>query len=491
MRSSGILIPITSLPSKYGIGTVGQEAYDFVDFLAKCKQKYWQILPIGPTGYGDSPYQSFSTYAGNPYLIDLDMLVSDGLLSRGEIEKSGLIEDPDFIDYGDLYEKRFELLGKAAVRLDSLNKNFLSFCARHSEWLGNYALFMSLKQEYGMGSFHYWPEKYRIYHTGILEETGGRLKDRMHFWSALQYLFYKQWNKFRTYANRKGVKIIGDVPIYVSPDSSDLWVNHELFQVDENRMMTNVAGCPPDFFNETGQLWGNPLYNWRYHKKQKYEWWIKRLNHAGTFFDVVRIDHFRGFSGYYSIPADHDTAMNGKWKRGPGKKLISKIKSDVPHIMIIAEDLGFLTWNVRRLLKYSGFPGMKVLQFAFDYSEDSEYLPHKYMKNSVVYTGTHDNPTTCEWINSVLPRETKFIKKYLILDDAANLTNELVKTAMDSNSNLCIIPIQDWLELGAEARINIPGTAQGNWKFRVRKEMLSEELAQKILRLTESSGRAD
>ena len=491
MRSSGILTPISALPSRYGIGTVGKEAYDFVDFLKHCKQRYWQILPIGPTGYGDSPYQSFSARAGNPYWIDLDLLVSDGLLSHGEIKESGFVENPDFIDYGDLYEKRFELLRKAALRIGQDYGEFVSFRVENADWLDDYALFMSLKSEYGMASFHSWPDKYRVHNDRAIDKVREKLSGEIHFWGALQYLFYKQWRSFKAYAGENGVKIVGDIPIYVSPDSSDIWANPELFQVNGSREITFVAGCPPDYFNETGQRWGNPLYRWRYHKKQGYDWWIKRLMHAGEIFDAVRIDHFRGFSGYYSIPAENETAEYGEWKKGPGRDFISTIKEKIPDINVIAEDLGVLTPDVKKLLGYSGFPGMKVLQFAFDRSEDSDYLPHKYQENSVVYTGTHDNTTTADWTLTAAPEEVEFARRYLKIGEKANLTHALIRAAMYSRSDICVIPIQDWLTLGKEARINTPGTTEGNWRFRVRKRQLSEKLIEKILSVTEDSGRAN
>ncbi|MCL1809980.1 MAG: 4-alpha-glucanotransferase [Clostridiales bacterium] len=483
-------MPVSSLPSKYGIGTLGKEAYNFVDFLKICRQKYWQILPIGPTGFGDSPYQSFSAHAGNPYWIDLEMLASEGLISAAEIKKTGFVENPDLVDYGDLYEKRFRLLGKAAMRIDPQDNGFASFCAASAEWLNGYSLFMSIKEEHGMVSFHRWPDKYRIYHEKDMLEAKRRLEARVHFWSALQYLFYSQWERFKAYANTNGVEIIGDIPIYVSPDSSDLWMNYRLFQVDKKRELISVAGCPPDYFDEFGQLWGNPLYNWSYHKKQGYDWWIKRLKHAGEIFDAVRIDHFRGFAGYYSIPAGSKNAVHGEWKKGPGKDFVSAVKEKAPEIAIIAEDLGFLTPDVRKLLKFSGFPGMKVLQFAFDSSEDNEYLPHMYPENSVAYTGTHDNPTTSSWASDASADVLEFVRKYLRAGRNLNLANALVKAAMHSKSDVCIIPIQDWLLQGGEARINTPGTTEGNWRFRVRKRKLSVPLAEKILRVTEDSGRA-
>ena len=491
MRSSGILLPISALPSNYGIGTVGKEACDFIDWLEKCKQRFWQILPIGPTGYGDSPYQSFSAYAGNPYWIDLDILASEELLTSAEIKKSGLRQNPGFIDYGDLYEKRFELLRKAAFRISPSDEGFLCFCRENQRWIFGYALFMALKVENGMAPLHLWPEKERSRDSKTMEEAAKRLKDEMHFWSALQYLFYRQWRRFKEYANSKAVMIIGDIPIYVSPDSSDLWENYRLFQANSKMELKYIAGCPPDYFNVTGQRWGNPLYDWDYHRKTGYDWWIKRLTHAGEVFDVVRIDHFRGFAGYYSIPAENETAEYGEWKKGPGKKFISAILEKAPGLRIIAEDLGFLTPDVRRLLEFSGFPGMKVLQFAFDPSAESDYLPHKYPENSVAYTGTHDNPTTREWVDTAQRSEWEFAKRYLKVNKKSDLADEIVRAAMLSKSNLCIIPLQDWLRLGKTARINTPGTTDGNWRFRVRKAMLSEESARKIRLLTEESGRAE
>ena len=481
-------MPISALPSKHGIGTLGKEAYGFIDFLKACGQRYWQILPVGPTGYGDSPYQSFSAYAGNPYFISLDILSEEGLLTKAEIRRAGFFSNPDLIDYGDLYEKRFALLGKAAARISPADPGFVSFSAENP-WLSGYALFMSLKAERGMVSFHFWPEKYRRREEKTIKKAEERLKGEIHFWSVLQYLFFKQWGRLKAYANENGIKIIGDIPIYVSPDSADLWINYKLFQANVKREMKYIAGCPPDYFNEKGQRWGNPLYNWNYHKKEDYRWWTERLLHAEKVFDAVRIDHFRGFAGYYSIPAENETAEYGEWKKGPGRKFISAVKERAPGLKIIAEDLGFLTPDVKRLLKASGFPGMKVLQFAFDASEDSDYLPHKYQKNCVVYTGTHDNTTARGWVQTAASHEIEFARRYLKAGRNADLSFALVKAAMNSKSDLCVIPIQDWLGLGAEARINTPGVPEGNWRFRLRKNKLSESLVKIIRHFTEKSGR--
>jgi len=489
MRSSGILLPVSSLPSRYGIGTVGKEACEFVDFLKSCGQRYWQILPVGPTGYGDSPYQSFSAYAGNPYLIDLEGLVEDGLLKHKEIQGAGFAENPDLIDYGDLFEKRFLLLDKAVSRLPSDDPGFTAFCGANSDWLPNYALFMAIKFEKEMRSLHYWPDKFRIYDKKNMAHISSMLKEKVHYWTVLQFLFYRQWAALKKYANDSGIDIIGDVPIYVSYDSSDLWADYRLFQVNKDREMSFLSGCPPDYFNSKGQFWGNPLYDWSYHRKHGYDWWIKRLKHAAKMFDVVRIDHFRGFSSYYSIPAESESAIIGKWRKGPGKEFVQKIKKELPDLMIIAEDLGFITPSARELLKFSEFPGMKVLQFAFGDSIDNEYLPHNHEKNSIVYTGTHDNTTTTGWVKTAPSSQLKFAKNYFKIRKESKLTEEIVKAAMGSVGGICIIPIQDWLELGVEARINTPSVPEGNWRFRVRKSMLSTELAKKVLKVTKSTDR--
>jgi len=484
MRASGILMPVFSLPSPYGVGTLGKDAFEWIDFLKAAGQQYWQILPIGPTGYADSPYQSFSVFAGNPYWIDLDLLISRSLLTRKDVAEAGLCNVPGTIDYSNLFNRRFDLLRKAAERIEKENKELRLFCLENAYWLTDYALFMSIKTEQGMISCQNWPDNLRLREEGALLESSERLSNEIHFWSVLQFLFYEQWNDLKHYANQKDIKIIGDIPIYVSQDSSDLWANRDLFQVDCEGNMTSVSGCPPDHFNETGQRWGNPLYDWQRHKQTDFAWWISRLSHAGRLFDSVRIDHFRGIAAYYSIPDEYETATVGKWKKGPGKAFISEVKETLPDLMIIAEDLGYLTEGVRRLMKYSEFPGMKVMQFAFDDSESNDYLPHRYEKNSVVYTGTHDNATTREWERSISRKEKAFARKYLGLNLCGNLTRAMVRAAMSSVSDICIIPIQDWLKLGSKARINTPGTATGNWRFRVKKSMLTNKLAAKIRRMT-------
>lgn len=489
MRSSGILLPISSLPSPFGIGTLGQEAFHFIDFLKDSGQRYWQILPLCPTGYGDSPYQSFSSFACNPYYIDLDILVADGLLSYEDIDQSGLRADPNRVDYENLFEKRFNLLRIAVNALDKFSNEFVSFQKENAFWLEDYALFMAIKAENHMVAFQNWPEPLRIRDKETLEEKRQSLWEEIHFWSALQFLFYSQWQNVKRYAKERNIQIIGDIPIYVSPDSADLWANSKLFQVDENKHMIEVAGCPPDGFSEDGQLWGNPLYDWDYHRDTDFQWWIQRVKYAATLYDLVRIDHFRGFAGYYAIPAGEQTARNGRWREGPGKLVIDALKKSLPYICIIAEDLGYLTKDVKRLLKYSGFPGMKVLQFAFDSSESSDYLPHNHKKNCVIYTGTHDNTTTTHWVSSAPSENVAFAKEYLGVDSDDQITEQFIRTAFSSVAQTAIIPMADWLELGSEARINAPSTLGNNWVWRLSKESLTLELSQKIKRFSKIYGR--
>lgn len=489
MRSNGILMPISSLPSPYGIGTFGRSAYEFVDFLHKAGQTYWQLLPICPTSYGDSPYQSFSAFAGNPYFIDLNFLVIDGFLYQNEIDGLNFGDNPERIDYGALYNKRFDILRLAASRLSDKNEDFLYFKACNISWLEDYALFMAIKDKNGGISFSEWRDAERLRDTQTMETLRSELKDDIHFWCAVQYLFYFQWNNLKRYANENNIKIIGDMPIYVSADSADIWAHPEMFEVDENGNMSNVAGCPPDAFSSTGQLWGNPLYDWDFHRESGYEWWIGRLRHATAIYDIVRIDHFRGFAGFYSIPSDSETAVNGEWRKGPGISLIDAVKKAIPEAKIIAEDLGFLTPDVYDLLNDSGFPGMKVLQFAFDSREESDYLPHNYEKNSVCYTGTHDNSTTEGW-KSIAPEEdVKFAAEYLGISDYNDMTYAFIRAAMSSVSDTTIEPIQDWLMLDDSARINTPSTLGGNWVWRAKQDAFTDELAEKMYRYTKIYGR--
>ena len=411
MRASGILMPVSSLPGPFGIGTLGSEATAFVDFLAEAKQTYWQILPIGPTGYGDSPYQSFSAFAGNPYFIDFRLLAADGYLTAEEIPAA---QPVDTVDYGALYNQRPVLLKKAADRLLAApSPAYEDFCAAQSFWLEDYALFMAVKAEQGQAGLADWPDALRCREPEVIAAAKVRLADQINYHKAVQFFFYTQWNALKAYANRKGVLLVGDIPIYVSPDSSDLWTHPELFQTDGQMHLTHVAGCPPDAFAADGQLWGNPLYDWPAHKATGFDWWKRRMKHATSIYDVVRIDHFRGFESYYSIPAENTTAAGGHWEKGPDRDFIHAMQQALGGGNIIAEDLGYLTPEVKAMLAESGYPGMKIMQFAFDSRESGNYLPHTYPRNSVVYTGTHDNVTTEGWRSNASAEDVAYACRYL------------------------------------------------------------------------------
>ena len=486
-RASGILLPVSSLPGPWGIGTLGEEARRFVDFLAAAGQTYWQILPVGPTGYGDSPYQSFSAFAANPYFIDPDILIARGLLTEKEAG-ADWGDDPARVDYGALYAHRHGLLQKAADRLPVGDAGFAHWREKQSDWLEDYALFMALKEENDQQSWTRWPDEVRLRRPDALQKARQRLAERVDYWQKVQYLFYDQWADLLAYAHSRGVQIIGDIPIYVSPDSSDIWAAPELFQTDGDRRLTRVAGCPPDAFAADGQLWGNPLYDWPHHKATGYAWWLRRLRHALTIYDVVRIDHFRGFESYYSIPARDTTAQNGSWQPGPGMDFIGAIHRELPDARIIAEDLGYLTPQVKELLEGSGYPGMKVLQFAFDRREAGDYLPHNYLQNSVVYTGTHDNTTTAAWEKEAHPEDVARARAYLHAGDEP-LVEGFIRAALASVSATAIIPMQDWLGLGGEARMNVPSRPWGNWQWRLEPGALTPVLARRIAALTELYGR--
>ena len=486
MRASGILMPVFSLPGPYGIGTLGSEARRFVDFLVAAKQAYWQILPIGPTGYGDSPYQSFSAFAGNPYFIDPDELCRAGFLAQEDLPAP---QRPGRIDYGRLYRTRPALLAKATARLLAAPpESYHAFCRAQAFWLADYALFMAIKEENGAVGLSQWPESLRLRTPDALDAAEKRLAGRVDYYRAVQYLFYTQWGALKAYANGKGVRMIGDIPIYVSPDSSDLWAHPELFQVDAAHAPLRVAGCPPDAFSATGQLWGNPLYDWPAHQADQFAWWCQRMAHATRIYDVVRIDHFRGFESYYSIPAGAADATSGKWCKGPDLAFIRVLQQKLPQAAIIAEDLGYLTPEVRTMLAASGYPGMKVLQFAFDSREASDYLPHTYPRNSVVYTGTHDNTTTQDWQHSAVQSDVDNACRYLACT-RRNLTDAMVRSAMASVSDTAIIPLADWLHLPAAARLNTPSTQSGNWQWRLPARLLTDALAQRIAEETQLYGR--
>lgn len=490
MRKSGILMHISSLPSDYGIGTMGKEAYKFVDFLKEAKQRCWQILPIGPTSYGDSPYQSFSTNAGNPYFIDLDILCEEGLLKKSDYSKLNWGKDSKKVDYETIYENRFKVLKIAFEEFKRGDlSEFYDFLQKNEKWISNYALFMSIKNENNGKSWLEWEEGLRKRDSHSLWEFKTLHEDEVMFWEFVQFKFFEQWDKLKKYANDKGVSIIGDIPIYVALDSAEVWVYPDLFDLDENLVPNAVAGCPPDAFSPTGQLWGNPLYNWDRHREFGFNWWIDRIKSATSLYDVVRIDHFRGFEGYYSIPYGDKTAENGHWLKGPGMELFNAVKNELGDLPIIAEDLGFLTEDVHKLLRDSGFPGMKVLEFAFDPREESNYLPYTYMSNSVVYVGTHDNNTVLGWIDEIDEDTLEFCKKYIEADN--DIVWKLIKTAMGSVSDTAIIQMQDYLELGSESRMNTPSVLGGNWQWRMGKEGLTDKLAKKIADVTRTYGRCE
>lgn len=490
MRSSGILLSLTSLPGKYGIGCMDKYAYRFIDQLQKAKQKYWQILPLGVTGYGDSPYQSFSTYAGNPYLISLDDLVEQGWLMKEELVEV----DAKEVDYDYLYHHRYPLLRKAYQRSNIQdNKDFQIFC-RQNWWLNDYSLFMSLKEHFHGASWNEWPFPYRYKEKEAIQKVMVELKDDILYHKYIQYVFWKQWDALKQYANDHDVQIIGDIPIYVAYDSADVWSFPQLFQLDEYCQMKAVAGCPPDGFSANGQLWGNPLYDWPVHKKEHFAWWLERIRACSYHYDVVRIDHFRGFDEYFSIPAQDDTARNGHWEKGPGMELFEVIQRNLSHVSIIAEDLGFVSESVKELVNQSHYPGMKVFQFGFDARDENgalQYQPYNYPNHCVAYTGTHDNETMMGWFHSISKEEKQTLKQYLGYEgnDDSELLDRCIENVMMSRANLCIIPMQDHLQLGNEARMNIPNTLGTNWKWRMDEDAFDPQLIQKIKQLTILSNR--
>lgn len=476
MRSSGILMPIFSLPSPYGIGTLGAEGYRFVDFLKKAKQTYWQILPLGPTSYGDSPYQSFSSFAGNPYFIDIDLLINEGLLLKSEAESTDFGDDNFKIDYEKLYRGRLPLLKKAFERFTP-NAEYEQFCSDNAEWLEEYSTFMALKEQNGGKAWNEWES-----------ETLGDKKAAL-FHKFLQFKFFSQWERLKNYANENGIKIIGDLPIYVAFDSADVWANKEQFLLKDNSP-TLVAGCPPDAFCEDGQLWGNPLYDWKKMKADGYSFWKRRLGAVLKTFDVVRIDHFRGFESYYAVPAGDKTAKNGKWLKGPDIAFFKEMEKHFGgNLPIIAEDLGFLTDAVYKMLKKSGYPGMKVLQFAFDSREENDYLPHNYERNCVVYTGTHDNDTIMGWTKTAPPSDVRQAEKYLNCTADNGFNFAMIRAALSSVADLSIIMMPDLLGLGSEARINTPSVLGGNWQWRIDGICINDWLSKIVADLTKIYGR--
>ncbi len=483
MRKQGILLPVSSLPSPYGIGTFGKAAYEFVDFLAAAGQSLWQILPLGPTGYGDSPYQSFSTFAGNPYYIDLDFLVADGYLTKEDCDACDFGDDSTQIDYEKIYLYRFGILWIAYSNAKTSfrhRKDFRAFYKENAWWLEDYALYMAVKGKFDNACFLEWEEDIRLRKPAALKAYKKELSEEVDFYIFQQYLFARQWKALKAYANEKGIEIVGDIPIYVAFDSADTWANPKLFQLDANGYPTGVAGCPPDCFSETGQLWGNPLYDWPYHKETGYDWWMKRIAYCYTLYDVLRIDHFRGFESYWNVPYGDETAVGGKWEKGPGFAFFATMKKTLGERAVIAEDLGFLTPAVIKMVKRTGYPGMKILQFAFDAYQNSEYLPYNYDKNCVVYTGTHDNETTAAFIEHMPKKDRRFAKKYLGVKKKKDLCRAFIVAALSSAADTAIIPMQDYLELGSFARINTPSTLGCNWQWRMESDALDADLAEEL-----------
>ena len=490
MRKSGILLPVSSLPSKYGIGCFSKEAYKFIDRLKEAGQAYWQILPLGPTSYGDSPYQSFSTFAGNPYFIDPEDLVARGYVTAEQCNAYDFGTDIHSVDYGKIYKSRFRLL-KEAFDNSHIEEDarFQEFVQKNAYWLEDYALYMAVKDGFRGICWAAWEDDIKLRTPAAMDKYRRKYAKEIAFYQFQQYLFQVQWEKVKTYANDNGIKIIGDIPIYVAFDSADTWANPVLFQFDEDNQPKAVAGCPPDAFSEDGQLWGNPLFRWDAMKKDGYTWWTKRIKAMSELYDIVRIDHFRGFDSYYAIPGKDKTARNGEWRKGPGMDLFRTLEEKLGKLNIIVEDLGYLTPSVIQMVKDSGFPGMKLIQFAFDTREDGDYLPHNYPVHSVVYTGTHDNDTILGWFATAPKESVKFAKEYLRLTKTEGYNWGMMKGAWASVSELAIVTMQDLLDLGSEARMNIPSTLGTNWKWRMKDGQLTDQLARKVCGCMKTYGR--
>ena len=489
-RASGILLPISALPSPYGIGTLGKAAYAFADFLHAAGQRYWQLLPLGPTSYGDSPYQSFSTFAGNPYFIDLDLLAEEGLLDKEDLAAADWGNDPRYVDYGKIYEVRFDVLRRAFLRGRERDREAVERFQAENPWLKNYALYMAVKAHFGMKSWLEWPdEAIRVRAPEAVARYEKELAEDVAFYTYLQYLFFKQWGELREYIHNLGIRIIGDLPIYVAMDSADVWAEPEFFQLGEGNIPTEVSGVPPDYFSADGQLWGNPLYDYDRMRQDGFGWWIRRVEGASRLFDVIRIDHFRGLESYWAVPYGAETAREGRWRKGPGMDLVGVLTQWFHGLDIIAEDLGFLTPEVHQLLRDSGLPGMKVLEFAFDAREPSNYLPHTYERNCVCYVGTHDNETVMQWREQADRADVTFARKYLGLNEAEGFHWGMIRGGMSSVADTFVAQMQDYLGLGAEGRMNTPGTLGNNWRWRLLPGEASPALARKIRQYAHMYGR--
>ena len=490
MRSSGVLMHLSSLPSPYGIGTMGKQAKQFVDFLEKAGQTYWQMLPICPTSYGDSPYQSPSGFAGNPYFIDLDILCTKKLLKKSECKSYQWNEKDDTVDYALLYKNRYDLLRKAKVRFfENVPQEYGQFCEKEADWLDDFAQFMALKEAHNGAQWSEWERPLKFREAEAIAKAKDTYADEIDFWKMLQYLFFEQWCELKNYANERGIRIIGDVPIYVAGDSVDVWTNPSQFYLDENLEPIDVAGCPPDAFSADGQLWGNPLFRWDVMREDGYSWWTMRLRKMSTLYDVIRIDHFRGFDSYYAIPGKDTTARNGVWRNGPGMELFRAVEEKLGKPDIIVEDLGFLTPSVLQLVADSGYPGMKVVQFAFDSRDDSDYMPHNYDKHCVVYTGTHDNDTILGWMKQAPKNSVKKAKEYLRMTKEEGYNWGMMCGAWMSSANLAVVTMQDLIGLGSSARMNVPSTLGGNWTWRALPGQINAPLANKLHHKTELYGR--
>ena len=483
MRKSGVLMHISSLPGEYGIGTLGQCAFDFVDFLADAGQSLWQVLPVCPTGFGDSPYQSVCTEAGNPYFIDLDLLEQEGLLEEDDYRNVDWESKADSINYGVMYRERYKILKKASDNfLKKPDEKYKGFCRENEKWLDEYALFMAIKDENGGRPWYEWDEPLKMHENAALRAAKKEYKDSIAFWKTMQYFFFKQWKALKKYTNEKGIEIIGDLPIYVSLDSVSVWANPKLFQLDEEGRPKEVSGCPPDAFTEDGQLWGNPLYDWEYMAEDDYSWWVKRIDYMSGVFDILRIDHFRGFESYYAIPYGDKNAKRGRWRPGPGIAFFDEVKKRLGSKKIIAEDLGFLTPQVHKMLEKSGFPGMKVVEFAFDSWDPGKngYLPHLHPQNCVAYVGTHDNDTALGWYGSLGEEDKKYVKTYLGLSKEEGFNWGLMRGIWASPADTVIVQAQDILALGSEARMNTPSTTGTNWCWRALPGAFTEQMAEKM-----------
>ena len=484
-RSSGVLMALSSLPSPYGIGTMGKSAYEFVDFLKAAGQRYWQLLPLVPTSAGDSPYSSFSTFAGNPYFIDLDLLVREKLLKAGEVASLNWGDRPDRVDYARLYDQRPMLLRRAFERGRVKLAPEVEAFRGQNRWVENYGLYMALKAHFDMLPWTEWPEEdIRLHRDAAVRRWTEELRGEIDYYIFVQFLFFRQWDKLKDYAHDRGVKFIGDIPIYVALDSADVWSEPRFFQLDEKNMPKAVAGVPPDAFTEDGQLWGNPLYNWTEMERDGFGWWIRRIEGAQKLYDVIRIDHFRGFESYWSVPYGETTAKNGTWLPGPGMKLVGVLTSWFHDLDFIAEDLGYITPGVRKLVQDSGMPGMKIMEFAFDAHGDSDYLPHCISYNSVCYLGTHDNDTVMGWLKTTGKRDREFAARYMHITEDEGWCWGMIRTGMITAADLFVVQMQDLLELGPEARMNVPGKPTGNWRWRMLPGAANKELAKKLLTYT-------